>query len=104
LPGALYSFYNVGDLIVKEIKTAEEQYVSASDQAQSHHQTASLTVLRLRFLVPVGVHFNANSGSISPRIQAVKVTNPFIFPYARQLWFSFLALTFTACFTRYAQV
>lgn len=78
----------------------EGKYVTASEQAQGHHQTASLTVFRLRFLVPVGVHFIANSGSISRRIQAVKVTNPFIFPYAQQLWFSFIPLTCIACFTR----
>jgi len=79
----------------------EGQYVTASEQAQGHHQTASLTVLlRLRFLVPVGVHFIAHSGSISPRTQAVKVTNPPIFPYAQQLWFSFIPLTCIACFTR----
>lgn len=98
LPGALYPLLNVGDFIVKEIKIMEGQYVTASEHAQGHHQTASLTVLRLRFLVPVGVHFIANSGSISQQIQAVKVTNPFIFPYDQQLWFHFIPLTCIACF------
>jgi hypothetical protein len=80
---------DVGDFIVKEIKIIEGQYVAASEQVQGHLQTASMTVLRLRFLVPVGVHFITNSGRISPRIQALKVANQFIFPFAQQLWFSF---------------
>jgi len=103
LPGALYSLLNVGNFIVKQIRAMEGQNFAVSEQAQSHHQTASLTVLRLRFLVPFGVHFIANSGSISPRIQAVKVTNQFIFSYARQLRFSFLALTFYCLFYSHMQ-
>jgi hypothetical protein len=65
-----------------------------------HTIVRSPLLLGLQFLDPVGVQFIANSGSISLQILAVKVTNPFIFPYARQLWFSSLALRFTACFTR----
>ena len=91
---------NTGAFIAKEITSVEGQYFAASEQAQGHHQTASLTVLRLQFLVPVGVHFIANPRSISSPIQAVNVTNPSIFPYAQHLWFSYLPLTFIACFTR----
>jgi hypothetical protein len=80
---------NVGDLIAEEIKTTEGQYVTAYEQAQGHRQTASLTVLNLRFPVSFGVHFITNFGSISPRIQAVRVTIQFVSPYAQLLWFSF---------------
>jgi hypothetical protein len=65
---------------------------------------SALTVLHLRFPVTFGVHFITNSGSVSPRIQAVIVTIGFNFPYAELLWFSFLPLRLAACFTHISEI